>query len=147
MTKNELYNTLIEEGESLPPIAKITKAELEAIYAKRHPEEAAEADEAAPEDTKEPEAEQAETNDRPLDALEQHDAESAEAEQEPEQDNAEQEDEAVAPVAAVEFPLLHFSAAGWCSELNRSYFVGWYQPITRDEYDALAPYADGAAND
>ena len=145
MTKNELYNTLIEEGESLPPITKITKADLEAIYARRHPEEA---DETAPEETREPEPDQEETSDRPQDALEKQDAESAaEEEREPEQDNAEPEDEAVAPVAPVEFPLLHFSTAGWCSALNRSYFVGWYHPSTRAEYDALAPYADGAAND
>lgn len=142
MTKTELYNTLIEEGESLPPITKITKADLEAIYARRHPEEA---DETAPEETREPEAEQAETNDRPQDALEKQDAESAaEEEREPEQDNAEAEDEAVAPVAPVDLPPLHFSGAGWCESLQRSYFIGWYHPTSLAEYEALAPYADGA---
>ena len=143
MTKNELYNALLDEGENLPPIDKIKKAELEALYAQRHPEEA----EQAPEPEKSAE-------DRPLDALEQQDAESAEAEPEAEQapedepeKEAEQAEEAAAPVAPVELPPLHFSCAGWCAALNRSYFIGWYHPTSRAEYEALAPFADGACND
>ena len=29
MTKTELYNTLLDEGVKLPPITKLSKAELE----------------------------------------------------------------------------------------------------------------------
>ena len=142
MTKNELYNALLDEGENLPPIDKIKKADLEALYAQRHPEET----EAEAEQEQEPE--KAADNDRPQDALEQQDAESAaEAEPEAEQEPPAEETEAVAPVAPVDLPPLHFSGAGWCEALQRSYFVGWFQPASLAEYEALAPYADGACND
>lgn len=144
MNKTELYNALIDEGENLPPISKITKAELEAIYADRHPEQSQDEpeqqeqpEEPAPETPQgEPSFEKAREHDEfpPLDSLEQQDAESSESEHEEE---AEQEPENIPP--------LHFSSAGWCPALNRSYFIGWFHPVTRAEYEALAPYADGAA--
>ena len=39
-------------------------------------------------------------------------------------------------------PTLRFSSAGWCEELNRSYFIGTYAPHDWTEYEALARYAD-----
>ena len=42
-------------------------------------------------------------------------------------------------------PALFFATAGWCEELKRSYFMGYYWPQSWAEYDALRPYAKGGA--
>ena len=137
MTKNELYNALLDEGVNLPPVDKLKKSELEAMYAERHPEPA----EQAPEQAQQEEAPETpqDTEIPPQDALEKQDAESAAAEE------PETEPEAEAEPEPENIPPLHFSSAGWCAALNRSYFIGWHHPVTRAEYEALAPYADGAA--
>jgi len=41
-------------------------------------------------------------------------------------------------------PALIFKYGGWCPALNRSYRPGFYQPETREEYNALAQYAENA---
>lgn len=38
-------------------------------------------------------------------------------------------------------PTLIFKHGGWCPELKKSYRPGFYQPGTREEYNALAKYA------
>ena len=43
------------------------------------------------------------------------------------------------------FPILTFRQGGWCPALNKSYARGFYQPKSKEEYDALAPYAESAA--
>lgn len=42
-------------------------------------------------------------------------------------------------------PGLYFAGSGWCEELQCSYFMGFYMPVTWAEYDALKPYAQGGA--
>ena len=108
MTKNRIYTILTSEGVDLPPMTKLSKTELEAKYAELHPEYVVQ---------------------KP-DALEMHDAESAQAE--PEQ---EMEPEII--------PALNFPSAGWCEQLGRSYYVGWYQPTSWNEYNALKQFAEG----
>lgn len=39
--------------------------------------------------------------------------------------------------------VLKFSHSGWCRELNRSYFKGFYRPKNMLEYSALLQYAEG----
>ena len=123
MTKNELYNTLLDEGVKLPPLAKLSKADLEKKYAELHPE--AEAD-AEPEKAEEP----IDFSKVPTlaDILSMADDDSAQVED---------EGEATAPTP----PMLYFANAGWCEELNRSYFMGWYQAQSWDEYNKLKKYA------
>lgn len=67
--------------------------------------------------------------------------ETAETESESEADEAEEVEEQKAP-ERTSFPLLFFTSAGWCSELNRSYFIGMYRPRTEAEYNALRKYAE-----
>lgn len=38
-------------------------------------------------------------------------------------------------------PMLYFNTAGWCDELGCSYYMGWYQARSWDEYNALKKYA------
>jgi hypothetical protein len=38
-------------------------------------------------------------------------------------------------------PALMFAEGGWCEALKTSYRPGSYQPLTADEYKALAPFA------
>jgi len=111
MTKNELYTTLIDEGVKLPPLNKLSKADLEKKYSEIHPDfvSAQEHDEFPP-----------------LDVLEKNDAESAQPEL---------VEDAPAP------PMLYFANAGWCEELGQSYFMGWYQPRSWNEYNALKKFA------
>lgn len=113
MTKNRIYNILTAEGVELPPLKELSKAELEAKYAELHPEYVVQ---------------------KP-DVLETQDEETAQAEAEPEQPEKELEP---GPI-----PSLHFQSAGWCEQLGRSYYVGWYQPTSWDEYNALKPFAEG----
>ena len=110
MTKNRIYTILTAEGVELPPMTKMSKAELEAKYAELHPEYVV----------------------RKPDVLEMQDNESAQTEAEPEK---EMEPERI--------PSLHFPSAGWCEKLGRSYYVGWYQPTSWAEYNALKPFAEG----
>ena len=132
MTKNELYNTLLDEGVKLPPLAKLSKADLEKKYAELHPEAEADAEDEA-EETAEPEKAAEEPIDFSkvptlADILSMADDDSAQVED---------EGEATAPTP----PMLYFANAGWCDELNRSYFIGWYQAQSWNEYNALKKYA------
>lgn len=38
-------------------------------------------------------------------------------------------------------PALLFAEGGWCEALKQSYAPGRYQPKTREEFEALAPFA------
>ena len=38
-------------------------------------------------------------------------------------------------------PTLRFLEGGWCEALKASYAPGVYQPKTKAEYEALAPFA------
>lgn len=38
-------------------------------------------------------------------------------------------------------PAILFAEGGWCETLKQSYAPGRYQPKTRDEFEALAPFA------
>ena len=40
-------------------------------------------------------------------------------------------------------PVLIFDHAGWCEALGRRYFIGHFQPMTWEEYEALRPFAKG----
>jgi len=66
---------------------------------------------------------------------------ATEAEAEPETESEAEEETVPAPVAR-KMPLLFFTSAGWCNELNTSYFVGMYIPRNEAEYNALRKYAD-----
>ena len=39
-------------------------------------------------------------------------------------------------------PTIHFTGCGWCEELNRSYFSGYFQPETWAEFNALKEYGE-----
>lgn len=39
-------------------------------------------------------------------------------------------------------PIIHFTGCGWCEELNRSYFAGYFQPENWQEFDILKKYGD-----
>lgn len=45
------------------------------------------------------------------------------------------------PVADGDWPTLVFSKSGWCEALHKSYRQGVYRPKSKDEYEALAPFA------
>ena len=130
MTKNELYNTLLDEGVKLPPITKLSKAELETKYAELHPELETEAETEEPAEAKKKEGEPIDFSKVPTlaDILSMADDDSAQVEDE----GAE-----AAPMP----PMLYFDHAGWSEELNRSYFMGWYQPQNWNEYNALKKHA------
>ena len=110
MTKTELYNAITETGVELPPIAKLSKADLEQKFSEVFPEMP------------------------PLDALEKSDTDSAKTEEEPEKAE-DANDYSVRP------PIIYFANAGWCDELKKSYYIGWYQPLSWPEYNILAKYA------
>lgn len=38
-------------------------------------------------------------------------------------------------------PALLFAEGGWCEALKQSYAPGRYQPKTREEFEALSPFA------
>jgi len=41
-----------------------------------------------------------------------------------------------------EYPLsMTFEASGWCEKLGKSYFRGVYKPTSKEEYEALKPFA------
>ena len=113
MTKNELYSFIVSAGVKLPPINKLSKADLEAKYSELHPVD--EEEKNPPEHDEFP----------PLDVLEKTDAESAQAED----------------VKDSAPPMLFFDHAGWCDKIGGSYYMGWYQPRSWNEYNALKKYA------
>jgi len=42
---------------------------------------------------------------------------------------------------ALLLPALIFAEGGWCDSLKKSYAPGRYQPTSREEFEALAPFA------
>ncbi len=138
MTKQEIYSTLADDGEKLPPISKITKQELEDRFRTLYgtsPDGEDETPETPEKTPEEPEPAQE-------DAKDADDAQNAPETPETEQQE-EQEDPEPQKQRDGQPPMLHFSSAGWCNALRRSYFVGWFKPVTWEEYDALLPFADG----
>ena len=138
MTKQEIYNVLVDDGVKLPPVSKCKKEELVARFRELYgtspdgEDETPETPEKTPEDAG-PEQDAGE---------EQNPAQNAPGEP---QDEEKPQDEEPQPQKQRDGqpPMLHFSASGWCEALRRSYFVGWFKPVTWDEYDALRPFADG----
>ena len=135
MTKQEIYSTLVDDGEKLPPISKITKAELEARFRELYGT-SPDGDAETPETPEEPQEDAA-----PAQEDGEADNDAQNAPETPAQ--AEQEEPAEPETRAGQPPMLHFTAAGWCDALRRSYFIGWYEPQTWEEYDALLPFAEG----
>ena len=39
------------------------------------------------------------------------------------------------------FPVLVFANSGWCEKLGSSYFKGRFEPRTKEQYEALKPFA------
>lgn len=47
----------------------------------------------------------------------------------------------VQTVVAKKIPPLYFDHGGWCNELGRSFFKGYYRPASWKEYQYLLPHA------
>ena len=140
MTKQEIYSTLAADGEKLPPISKITKTELEARFRELYGT-SPDGDAETPE---QPENAQEDTEPGQEDGEADNDAQNAPETPEPAAQE-EPEDPQPQETRVGQPPMLHFTSAGWCDALRRSYFIGWYEPQTWDEYDALRPFAEGGA--
>lgn len=41
----------------------------------------------------------------------------------------------------MKIPALTFDEGGWCEEIQQSYRPGTYTPATKEEFEALAPFA------
>lgn len=138
MTKQEIYNVLIDDGVKLPPVSKCKKEDLVARFRELYgtsPDGEDETPETPEKTPEEPEPAQEDVKDA-------DDAQNAPETPETEQQE-EQEDPQPQKQRDGQPPMLHFSASGWCDALRRSYFVGWFKPVTWEEYDALRPFADG----
>ncbi len=148
MTKQELYKALQEAGVQLPDYRRITAAALEEAYANTFGNTPQQSD---PQPEQQPGAKQqvgtepevADNDDAGADAGEEPNGERLAAGegdmQQPKE--PEQPEEQTGPEGVP--PALYFEYAGWCEDLQTSYFMGHYQPKSWAEYEALRPFAKG----
>lgn len=122
MTKREIYDVLKEDGAKLKAFNTMLLETLTALYTERFgksPEEAA-----------------------PPTVETQKSGQSEEKKVQAETKNKSGEKKKADPdPVPARFPLLHFRNSGWCEALQRSYFRGNYRPATKEEYEALKPFA------
>lgn len=139
MTKQELYQSLQAVGIKLPDYRRVTAKELAAQYAIH----LGEVPDGVPDDEErkgqqDGAAESAGNGDySPEDNggtqdVQQDDNAREGGEETQKNDDAKQQGQP---------PALWFNTAGWCEELQDSYFMGHYQCRSWEEYNALKKYA------
>lgn len=119
MTKRELYDTLKADGAKLKAFNTMNVEDLTALYTERF--------------GKSPD--ESETGNEQSDPPEKTTAKKETKAKIPETKKNETDP------APARFPLLHFCNSGWCEALQRSYYQGDYRPATKEEYEALKPFA------
>lgn len=129
MTKREYYDALKADGAKLKAFNTMSLDGLAALYVERFGK--------APDETAPPAAE----SQKPGQSEEDKAAAEAEKAKADAEAKAKAAEKKKADPAPARFPLLHFRNSGWCEALQRSYFRGNYRPVSKEEYEALKPFA------
>lgn len=141
MDKNELYNTLKDDGAKLKAINFYTPEQLQEIYDERFGDFNGNLDSATSTSDSTEEYHEEPNTEKLNDSDELHSNEEPTKPEYSFHDEVLKHNFAAPNDESVEIRTLVFDRGGWCEALGKSYAPGIYRPATIEEFEVLKKYA------